>query len=475
MEVVNIMNSTNSQNVFETTSLNKLMMKFSIPCILSLLIASLYNMVDQVFIGRGVGYLGNGATTVVYPVTVVALAIALWIGDGCAAHLSICQGKKEQEQANRSVANAIISVLVLSIIMLVLCFAFEQQILQLFGATENNYAYAKEYFEIILLGIPFYMFGSTMNSIIRADGSPQFALMSTLLGCVMNIILDPIAIFVLHWGMKGAAIATIAGQIATAILTFGYLFHSKTVKLKRSSFRLNAGTLKTISTLGVSSFLTQISIVLIMAVMNNALVSYGADSKYGADIPLTVVGIVMKMFAIAIAFVVGVAAGCQPIVGYNQGAGKYDRVKEIYKKMMMVEFIIGLVATLCFELFPIQLINLFGSNNGELYNEFAVLAFRIYLSSMVLCAIQKASSIFLQSIGKPLPSMVLSLARDFVLLAPLCVLLPVRFGVVGPLYAAPIADVICLVLTAIVMTFTFKSMDEKSSTLYVNSSSPQVD
>jgi Na+-driven multidrug efflux pump len=475
MEVVNKMETTNSQNLFETTSLNKLMMKFSIPCILSLLIASLYNMVDQVFIGRGVGYLGNGATTVVYPVTVIALAIALWIGDGCAAHLSICQGKKEQEQANRSVANTVVAVLVLSIVMLALCFAFEQQLLQLFGATENNYAYAKEYFDIILIGIPFYMFGSTMNSIIRADGSPQFALMSTLLGCIMNVILDPIAIFVLHWGMKGAAIATIAGQIATALLTFGYLFHSKSFHLNKNSFRLNAGTLKTISSLGVSSFLTQISIVLIMAVMNNALVSYGALSKYGADIPLTVVGIVMKMFAIAIAFIVGVAAGCQPIVGYNQGAGRHDRVKEIYKKMMTVEFIIGLIATLCFELFPIQLINLFGSNNGALYNEFAVLAFRIYLSSMTLCAIQKASSIFLQSIGKPLQSMVLSLARDFVLLAPLCIILPIRFGVVGPLYAAPIADVICLVITVIVMAYTFRAMDGSRSKAGMRSMKTQLD
>jgi putative MATE family efflux protein len=432
-------------------------------------------MVDQVFIGRGVGYLGNGATTVVYPVTVIALAIALWIGDGCAAHLSICQGKKDQEQANRSVANAIVMVVILSVAMLVLCFAFESSILQMFGVTENNYAYAKEYFDIILLGIPFYMFGSTMNSIIRADGSPQFALMSTLLGCIMNVILDPIAIFVLNWGMKGAALATIAGQIATAVLAFGYLFHSKSVKLHKESFCPNASVLKTISSLGISSFLTQISIVLIMAVMNNTLVSYGAESKYGSDIPLTVVGIVMKMFAIAIAFVVGVAAGCQPIVGYNQGAGRFDRVKEIYKKMMKAEIVIGLVATLCFELFPIQLINLFGSENGALYNEFAVLAFRIYLSTMILCAVQKASSIFLQSIGKPLQSMVLSLARDFVLLAPLCIILPIRFGVAGPLYAAPIADVICLIITAIVVSFTFKGMDTNESKVRVSSFEAQVD
>jgi putative MATE family efflux protein len=451
------------------------MVKFSIPCILSLLIASLYNMVDQVFIGRGVGYLGNGATTVVYPVTVIALALALWIGDGCAAHLSICQGKGAREQANKSVGNAIVSVLILSILLLAVGFLFEDQILGIFGATENNYAYAKEYFDIILLGIPFYMFGTTLNSIIRADGSPQFALISTLVGCIMNVILDPIAIFVLHWGMKGAAIATIAGQIATAALTFGYLFHAKSVKLNRRSFLPHAGTMKTFTALGVSSFLTQISIVLIMAVMNNALVSYGAQSKYGADIPLTVVGIVMKMFAIAIAFIVGVAAGCQPIVGYNQGAGRFDRVKEIYKKMMIVEFIIGLIAMACFELFPIQIIELFGSDNGALYNEFAALSFRIYLSTMALCAIQKASSIFLQSIGKPLPSMALSLARDFVLLAPLCVLLPMRFGVVGPLYAAPIADVICLVITVCVMVYTFKAMDGNRSLSGVGSLQAQAD
>jgi Na+-driven multidrug efflux pump len=475
MEAVNQMNNTNSQNLFETTSLNKLMMKFSVPCIISLLIASLYNMVDQVFIGRGVGYLGNGATTVVYPITVIALAIALWIGDGCAAHLSICQGKKDQDQANKSVANSIVAVLVLSILMLVLCFAFEEQILQTFGVTENNYAYAKEYFDVILLGIPFYMFGSTMNSIIRADGSPQFALVSTLVGCIMNVILDPIAIFVLNWGMKGAAIATIAGQIATAILTFGYLFHSKSVKLQKNSFRLNFSVLTTVGSLGISSFLTQISIVVIMAVMNNALVNYGAQSKYGADIPLTVVGIVMKMFAIAIAFIVGVAAGCQPIVGYNQGAGRIDRVKEIYKKMMIIEFVIGLIATLCFELFPIQIINLFGSDNGALYNEFAVLAFRIYLSTMILCAIQKASSIFLQSTGKPIQAMVLSLARDFVLLAPLCAILPAYFGVVGSLYAAPIADVVCLIITIVIVAYTFKAMDRKTSDTRVDFRQVQVD
>jgi Na+-driven multidrug efflux pump len=469
------METNNSQNIFETTSLNQLMMKFSIPCILSLLIASLYNMVDQVFIGRGVGYLGNGATTVVYPITVIALAIALWIGDGCAAHLSICQGKGDGEEANKSVANAIVSVLVLSVLMLVLCFAFEDQILQVFGVTENNYVYAKEYFDIILLGIPFYMFGSTMNSIIRADGSPQFALMSTLLGCIMNVILDPIAIFVLHWGMKGAAIATIAGQIATAILTFGYLFHSKSVKLHKSSFRFNGRVFKTICSLGISSFLTQISIVVIMAVMNNALVVYGAQSKFGADIPLTVVGIVMKMFAIAIAFIVGVAAGCQPIVGYNHGAGKHEQVKALYKKMMLIELVIGLIATLCFELFPIQLINLFGKDNGALYNEFAVLSFRIYLSSMMLCAVQKASSIFLQSIGKPVPSMILSLARDFVLIAPLCVILPARFGVVGPLYSAPIADVVCLIITVCIMAHTFRTMDGNPSLSHVSVLSSQVD
>lgn len=437
--------------------ISTLMCKFSIPCIMSLLVSSLYNIVDQIFIGRGVGYLGNGATNVVFPITIIALAIALLTGDGCAAFLSICQGKRDIDSAHRSVGNAIVFITSVSIILTIVFVIMREPVLSAFGATENNIGYAREYFNYIVIGIPFYMFGNALNSIIRADGSPQFAMISTLVGCIINVILDPIAIFVLGWGMKGAALATITGQIITAILACYYLFHTKAFTLNKTSFRIQGKLLKRILPLGISSFLTQVSIVLIMAAMNNMLVLYGARSKYGADIPLTVVGIVMKVFQIVIAVVVGIAAGSQPIVGYNYGAGKISRVKQIYRTMIKAECVVGLAALICFEVFPLQITGIFGSEDG-LYNEFAVIAFRVYMCTIILCCIQKATSIFLQSLGKPVMSLGLSLLRDFILSVPLVLLLPKTLGVTGALYSAPIADAISLIAVVVMMRFVFKEL-----------------
>ncbi len=464
----------NSNHYLSETPIGTLMLKFSIPCILSLLVSSLYNIVDQIFIGWGVGYLGNGATNVVFPITVIALAFALMIGDGCAAFLSICQGKKDAENAHKSVGNAI-SLLIISSIVIVILFAiFRDNILAMFGATENNLSYAVDYFNILIIGIPFYIFTNGVNSIIRADGSPKFAMLSTLIGCILNLILDPIAIFVLHWGVKGAALATITGQIVSAILGVYYLFHTKSFSLKKYSFKLTKSLMQKILPLGISSLLTQLSIVIIMGVMNTTLVKYGAMSKYGADIPMTVVGIVMKVFQIVIAFVVGIAAGCQPIVGYNYGAGNMERVKKIYKTMFLAEAIIGIISMLAFQLFPIQIISLFGSEDG-LYNEFAAFAFRIYLSTIILCGIHKATSIFLQSLGKPVMSMTLSLLRDFILCVPLIILFPNvnNLGVMGPLYSAPIADIITFAISMAMMYYVFKNSakEEKHSKKTIQSSS----
>lgn len=449
----------NANHYLAEEKIGKLMLKFSIPCIMSLLVSALYNIVDQIFIGRGVGYLGNGATNVVFPITIIALAIALMIGDGCAAYLSICQGKKDAESANRSVGNAVVVLVIAGIVLTLLFVLLKDHILAAFGATENNIAYAREYFDYIVIGLPFFIFGNAVNSIIRADGSPQFAMLSTLIGCIINVIFDPIAIFVLGWGMRGAALATIAGQIVTAVLSAGYLTRMKAVKLQKSCFRLSAGLLKQILPLGISSFLTQMSIVVIMGVMNNTLVAYGAKSKYGADIPLTVVGIVMKVFQIVISVVVGIAAGSQPIVGYNYGAGKNERVKKIYATMMRAEVIVGIVSTVVFEVFPLSIIRIFGSES-ELYNEFAVLAFRIYLCTIIFCCVQKATSIFLQSLGKPVMSLGLSLLRDFILSIPLILLFPRFFGVVGALYSAPVADVISLIVVVFMMRSVYKELSE---------------
>ncbi len=452
----------NSNNYLGEGKIGSLMLKFSIPCIMSLLVSSLYNIVDQIFIGRGVGYLGNGATNVVFPITVIALAIALMIGDGCAAYLSICQGKEDAEGAHKSVGNAIVILITAGIILTVVFILMKEQILHAFGATENNIEYAREYFNYIVIGIPFFIFGAAMGSIIRADGNPQFAMIATLTGCIINIILDPIAIFVFKWGMMGAALATIVGQIATAVICGVYLSRTRSFKLTRKSFILNGRIAGKILPLGISSFLTQLSIVIIMGVMNNTLVKYGAGSKYGADIPLTVVGIVMKVFQIVIAFVVGIAAGSQPIVGYNYGAGKYDRVKKIYSTMIKAEIVVGIVALIAFEVFPLQITRIFGSEDG-LYNEFAVLAFRTYLCTIILCCVQKATSIFLQSLGKPVMSLGLSLLRDFILSVPFVIILPRFFGVTGTLYSAPAADIISLIAVIVMTVYVFRQMNRKKA------------
>ena len=451
----------NTNNYLAEERIGKLLLKFSIPCIMSLLVSSLYNIVDQIFIGRGVGYLGNGATNVVFPITVISLAIALMLGDGAAAYLSLCQGKKDVKSGNKSMGNVVMLLVAFGVIMAVLFAVFKSQILTAFGATENNLPYANEYFDYIILGIPFFVVGNGLNSIIRADGSTKFAMITTLAGCIINVILDPVAIFALHMGMKGAAIATIAGQIVTAICGIVYiLFGAKTFKLTLKNMTPDMVVIGKFVPLGISSFLTQLSIVVIMGVMNNVLVKYGAMSKYGADIPLTVVGIVMKVFQIVVSVCIGIAAGSQPIVGYNYGAGEYRRVKELFTTIIKAEAIVGLVSVLLFELFPLQITSIFGSEDG-LYNEFAVLSFRIFLSMIILTCIQKSTSVFLQSLGKPVMAMGLSLLRDFVLSVPLAIFLPMFFGVEGALLSAPVADIVTTVAVVLMSINVVKELDSK--------------
>ena len=450
----------NPGNEMAQEKVSRLMVRFSVPCIMSLLVSSLYNIVDQIFIGRGIGYLGNGATNVVFPITVIALAIALMIGDGCAAHMSLCLGRGKKEEAEKSAGTAITLSIGIGVLMMVLFLAFMEPILAIFGATENNIEYAREYFRVIALGIPAYVFTNAMNSMIRADGSPKFAMVSTLVGCIINCILDPIAIFVLKWGMFGAALATILGQVVTALLAAWYMTRCKSIKLHVKNLFTGFSSVKKYLPLGFSSFLTQISIVITIGVMNNALVYYGSLSEYGADIPLTVFGIVMKVFQIAIAFVIGIAAGSQPIVGFNYGAGHFDRVKEIYKKMMMAEIVIGIIAMVAFEVFPMQIISIFGSESA-LYNQFAVLAFRVYLSTILLCCVQKATSVFLQSLGKTVMSFTLSLTRDIVVNIAVVLILPRYIGLIGTLLSAPIADVVSFVMVVLMMRKVFQSLDKE--------------
>lgn len=434
--------------------IGKLLISFSIPCIISMLVGALYNIVDQIFIGNGVGYLGNAATNVVYPFTVIALAVALLIGDGTSALFSLNLGKKDYDKANKGVCNSIILMIIFSFIITLIGFVFRENILKIFGVTNGTYNYAKDYYLVILVGIPFYILTSGLNGIVRADGAPKYAMFATLVGAILNIILDPIAIFVFNMGVKGAALATIVGQIISCIFTLLYFLKPKKVKLSRKYFKIDKSICKNIFMLGVSSFITQISIVVVIAVANNMIVKYGAMSIYGTDIPLSVVGIVMKVFAIVIALVIGITIGSQPIIGYNFGAGKFDRVKETFKLIIVINTIIGIIAFILFQFFPQYIINIFGSESS-LYNDYAIICFRIYLAGIIFTCITKSCGIYLQSIGKPVRSMILSLARDIIIFIPALIILARFFGVVGMLWAALIADVIAFVL-AIIILFTLK-------------------
>lgn len=442
----------NANKFLGEEKINKLILRYSIPCIASMLISALYNMVDQIFIGWGIGMLGNGATSVVYPITVIALALTLLIGNGNAAYFSISQGKKEYDNAKKSVGNALVLIFTVSILLVLIFTIFREQILYLFGATEENLSYARDYYDIIIIGIPFFMIDNMLNSIIRADGSPKYAMVATFTGCIINIILDPIAIFALGWGMKGAALATIIGQFVAACIAFTYLFKTKSFKLDKESFKLKLRTIKNVLAMGLSSLFTQLSVVLLMAVMNNTLRAHGLDSKYGADIPIAVIGVVMKVFMLITSMAIGFSIGLQPIVGYNKGAGNTERVKEIFKKMLVVEASIGIVALLLFQIFPVQIVSLFG-NGDALYNEFATLAMRIHMGGVTLFCVQRGCAIFMQSLGKPMLSAFTTFMRELLLNIPLIILLSSIYGVTGALFAAPIADIISFTVTIII---TFK-------------------
>ena len=442
--------------------ISKLLLNFSVPCIISMLVGALYNIVDQIFIGNGVGYLGNAATNVVYPFTVIALALALLIGDGAGALFSLYLGKKDKKSANKGVGNALVLMVVVSIIVTVLGFLFQEQLLKIFGVTEGTYIYAKDYFKIILMGIPFYILTSGLNGLIRADGSPKFAMFATLIGAILNIILDPIAIFVFDMGVKGAALATIVGQIISCIVTLLYFRKPKKVQITKETLKLDKNICKKLCLLGISSFITQVSIVIVIAVANNMIVKYGSLSKYGADIPLSAVGIVMKVFAIVIALVIGTSIGGQPIIGYNYGAGKMDRVKKTFRLILITNLIIGVVAFIIFQFFPQFIINIFG-NESDLYNEYALLCFRIYLSGIIFTCITKCCSIYLQSIGKSVKSMIISLARDIVIFIPTLMILASVYGVVGMLWAALVADIISVIMAILLLKLDNRKSNKKQT------------
>ncbi len=452
-----------------TEKISKLMFKFSIPCVLSLLVSSLYNIVDQIFIGNSeLSALGNAATGVVFPIFIIAQAFAWCFGDGCAAYLNICQGKNDTKNATQAIGTGIVVTLFSSFVLMAIFYPLKTQVLTLFGASENSIDYAVEYFDLILGFFPIYMLSNMMNAVIRADGSPGWSMLSMVAGALTNIILDPAFIYGTKWGMFGAALATVIGQTVSFIITLIYFFRTKTFKLTLKSlvpkFKAFSGALK----LGLSSFITQMTIVVISLVCNILLAKYGAMSQYGVDIPIAIIGIESKVFTVVINLVVGIVLGCQPIISYNMGAKKYDRVKDLYKKILLCTIVIGLVSTLLFELAPRAVVGMFGEPtnipNPDDYWLFGEKCFRIFLSLVTFTCIIKMTSIFFQAVGKPVSAIIASMIRDIVCFIPLIIIYPVTIGgVEAILYAAPTADAIAMIVAVVLTVIFMRGLNKEKS------------
>lgn len=450
------------QNPLITQPIGKLLAKFAVPGVIALLVNSLYNIVDQIFIGHSVGYLGNGATNIIFPIVVIALGFAILIGDGAAAYLSLKLGQNDRESAAKGVGNALIMLTLTGVLFMVFFLAVLPRACILFGATDLLLPYALEYGWIIVVGLPFMMIGTGINSMIRADGAPAYAMKTMLVGAVVNIVLDAVFIFGFQWGMFGAGLATIIGQFVTFIMAVAYMRKCRSVKLCGAALKLKLRTSCAVLSLGVSSFISQLAIMIVIVVVNNLLVRYGAASVYGAEIPLTVLGIVMKIVGILTGILIGISVGAQPILRYNYGAKNYARVRQTYLLTVKIASLVRVVSFVLFFCFPQTLISIFGAESA-LYNEFAAKAFRIFLLMTMTYGFVMASGVFLQAIGKPLLATVVSLSRQIIFFMPAIAVLPGILGLEGILWAGAVADGLAFVLVLGVMFFQLKYLGKSGA------------
>lgn len=447
------MSQNNSLAMFETEPIGRLMTKFALPAIASMVVNSIYNIVDQVFIGQGVGMLGNAATNLTFPFVTFSMAIGTMIADGCVAYFSLKLGQKDYREAERAMGNGISISLAAGILMVLLMEIFIDAVLVLCGGSTvdpQTYEYAKQYARITLIGIPFVCVSMTVNSIIRAQGNPKYAMFSNLAGCFLNIILDAWFILGLDMGVAGAALATIIGQALNLVLALVYIPRLKGITFTLECAIPNKKTAFSFLPLGISSFFTQFASTIVVICMNNLLVSYGAQSVYGADIPLAALGIVMKVNSIIISVMVGLGIGSQPIVGYNYGAKNYRRVKATYIRTITVGLIVGIIGWGCFQLFTQQIIDIFGQES-ELYNQFALKCFHIFLGVIFLVGFIIPSGIFFQSIGKPVNAMISTMTRQLIYFLPAAFILAGTMGVEGLLYAGPVSDILATITVAILI------------------------
>jgi len=448
------MNQNNSLAMFENESIGKLMIKFSLPAIASMVVNSIYNIVDQIFIGQGVGMYGNAATNLTFPLVTIAMAIGTLIADGCVAYFSLKLGQKNYDEAARTMGNGITISLLAGLFITISMELLLTPVLNLCGGTkvaEETFRYATEYARITLIGIPFVCISMTVNSIIRAQGNPRYAMISNISGCLLNVVLDAWFVLGLGWGVAGAAWATIIGQILNFVLAVAYIPRLKGIKFKREYALLNSKTLFSFLPLGISSFFTQFGSTIVVICMNNLTVKYGLESVYGPDIPLAAFGIVMKVNSIIVSVMVGLGIGSQPIVGYNYGAKKFHRVKATYLRTIIVGLIVGVIGWACFQFFTQEIINIFGQEN-ELYNEFALKCFHIFLSVIFLIGFLIPSGIFFQSIGKPTKAMICTLTRQLLYFLPCAYILSSIMGIDGLLYSGPVGDCLAAVTVAILIS-----------------------
>ena len=446
------------KNPLASAPIGSLMMKYAIPSVVALVVNALYNIVDQVFIGWGVGTLGNSATNVVFPLNMVVTALALLLGDGGAAYLSLELGRENKKKAEKGVNNTFSWLIIVGIVFCIVCVIFLKPLVALFGATPDNLSYALEYGKIVVLGFPFVVIGSGMCSIIRADGTPQLTMISMIVGCLANVILDALFVLGFGWGMTGAAVATVIGQILSFALCMWYIPRFKTVKIRLKDMKPEFRMLKKMAGFGVSSFIAQIAVAIIMTVINYYLVHCGTESKYGADIPLAAFGIVMKFNTILTSIVMGIGTGAQPIVGYNYGRADYKRVKKTLSTAVVSATIFAVIFFLVFQLLPEQLTALFG-NQGELYTEFSIMSFRIFTLLCFLNGFQAVAAIFFQSIGKSIVSGAISLSRQIVFLIPAVIILCNCMGVKGVLWTGPVADGLAFILALVLILAEIKKMN----------------
>lgn len=440
-----------------TAPIGSLMMKYAIPSVIALVVNALYNIVDQVFIGWGIGTLGNSATNVIFPLNMVVTAISLLLGDGGAAYMSLELGRNNRKKAEEGANNTLTWLIISGVVLYVLCTVFLKPLAGFLGATTDNLNYALAYGKIICIGFPFVVIGSGMCSLIRSDGTPQLTMIAMIVGCVANVILDALFVLGFKWGMEGAAIATVIGQVLNFLICVWYIPRFKNVKFSPKGMKPKFKLLKKIAALGLSSFVSQFAIAVIMAVINYYLVKCGTESEYGPDIPLAAFGIVMKFNTILISIVTGIGTGAQPIVGYNYGRGDFKRVKHTFTLAIKSATIVSVIFFIIFQVFPKPLTALFG-NQGELYTQFSIKAFRVFTLLCFFNGFQVVTGIFFQSIGKPIISGAVSFSRQIIFLIPATVILCSIIGLNGVLWAGPVADGLAFILALIFVIGEMKKL-----------------